>query len=410
MPDYSAFSSLLAAGADVLLVGGPSSGKRTMLSACGVTNSFVVNCALFKTVQSVQRDLLFHLTESYFPDQRSSPPRTFAAMIELVEFACDSLPDICVVFRDCEQFFAKATREFHTFFQRHDSFMDALHARGLRVQTVVMSKKDLPLPYLKCRLPYPTTTAVKARLSRFFEDKLSRRDDASVLRPIITRLVGRCAAFGIVFGTFDAFQQVAAKLLHACALDFVNGCEDPLRADSNSIFLRCESLLYRYPRLAFESKRRLLTLMGSEKVSSPVTPPFGLSPICGCLLLAMHACTRIRPSRDLAVMGEMKSGYNGRGGLLNDRPMRSVRLWRVLSMAQLVMKMASEHTGLEFRRLFHSNEFFSCLNFLVEAGLVEAFGRTRFDKGFRLRCEGVVITAVAQSLGFKDEIGIWAHA
>lgn len=397
------FKQTVDAGSDVMVIGLSKAGKTSLLQQFEDRKIITIECSIFKLSSTIQGELLSQLSVICLPRWKKESPRQLDAFISAIEAACEPLISLTIVFHDCEKFFQNSSEEFTEFFIRYTSFVNVLDQSGLQLQTFALSRLDLPLPYVKFQLPYPDDNNLKAHLIRHIQSQQFKNEIKQENTQLI-RVAIRCLAFNLLFSSFEALEIVMTKLIR------ILDCEGDAFPEESQLFLRCEALFYRNPKLIYAQKRKLLELISREDSGPSLSSrsPLGLSPLCCCLLIAIHLCILYKPSMDMAVMGNSKKNsksmnFQGKSPL-NSKPLKFARLWRILNLAQMVMKFSSDNIHLENRRIFHSSEFFGCLDFLDNVGLVECFAKTRFDKSYRLRCDELFIEDIMRVLGLTNDL------
>ena len=433
--DRDFFTNLIATNSDVLIIGSARSGKNKLLRDLGINSGVNINCCVLKVLTAVQHELFFLLQKKLMGVTKRNVS-SFEGLLRLAPHASVT-NKIYVVFRNADVFFLNSPRDFETFFENYRSFVNEMYHNFVDLQTIVLSRTDLDLPFFKIHLPYPSEEKMNSFIFNRMQQTLAENKTKTSNKNIEAQLQINfkdallcMKGFDIMVKDFDYTEMYHRKLFGVLEMCYLENRNGNFEVNDQIIFINARKLFYQNPKAIFYKKSKIFKHASSFSVNDTQESKFramssemdsaalsfiSLPFISKCFLIAIFICQSYKASDDEALMGNLKTART-RASSRKVQPIEQVRtknkyvkLWRVINMTEMIMKHASIgdiKCMIENSKVFHTNEFYLCLNLLERLGLVETIAQTKFDKNLRLNCSLMVLELIKNDLGFGDQIQI----
>ena len=438
--DGECFCALLESGADVLLVGHPGAGKRKLIDDIKLDQGITIECAILQSSSGVQQELLRHLHQLVPDAGPKACPRSFEAAIR--HYGMDSMAAarprppphrkrIPVIFYNADRYFRHNASDFRTFFANYLSFAHTALYSSFALQTVVLSRTDLPLPFPRCLLTYPTDGQLQQftsqRAGHLYHTMPGRPPQ---LQPRFSQFVTRCIAFELFFKNFDAMDLVVSKLLKMLKKSYKVSGSDAHELSQQLFFVNCVELFTQNPRRIYSPMSELLAIVQTISPNAGLRESVeraqlelqdlhtdscnDLPVIARYALLAIRLCQLNTAKGDLSLVQSCRKSSKAKGAPVTkswqlSRPARHARSWRVWNVMEMLFTAAGKDRVLERYRNFHSAEFYLVFDFLERVGLIAINGTSKFERSYSLTCDVELVRRISQELGFHNELNLDAQ-
>ena len=435
--DKHFLESLVENRENLLLVGPPKTGKSELVRELFDPKSTLrINCLIFDNLVKLTSDICEKITKWKKPENLR-PNSTFAQLIqwlilqkELPVFTDNSRVDLnktTLIFENAHTLLDISYEQCSDFFKVYSRFVEEL-SNLLDIQTIVISRSEMPLDYFKVCLPYPTNAKLQEFVSHKFDQKWEKLP-LDICKPFIAKIkpsfVTTILEFEIIVHDFDSFDLLSNKIFSQLKRA-MRGQNKVHLVSQAKLFLKdypsvqtLLSVFFFNIKAIYYSNKELREMTQNFADADKNIKDYGIfnsishmqkkmlesMPTVACyILLACYIASSIPQSKDHTVLGICKAKCIGKKSNWQKQiKHKAFSTVRAVSIVEVLMENSSEREMLnEHQLLYHSTEFYMIFDFFERISWIKESGIGQIPKSYKFTCDPSFVSVLIRKLGLDQ--------